>query len=111
MQTLFWLFLGLVAGLLFISLTRRLGELAERRILALGLIAAGLLYAIFAATSDASGWVALELIGVLVFSIFAELGLKRSVWWLAAGWAAHPLWDAGLHLSGVGAQVAPAFYV
>jgi hypothetical protein len=111
MQILIWLFLGLVVGLLFIGVTRRLGENMERRILALSLIAAALIYAVFAAISDASGWIAIELIGVLVFSAFAELGLKRSILWLAAGWALHPLWDAGLHLSGVGANVAPSLYV
>jgi hypothetical protein len=111
MQTLFWLFLGLVVGLVFIGFTRRLGEQVERRILAFGLIAAALVYAILAAISDEPGWIAVELAGVLVFSVFAELGLKRSILWLMVGWTAHPLWDAGLHLSGVGADVAPAFYV
>src|ERR1043165_33422 len=111
MQTLLWLFLGLVVGLLFINVTRRLGEVAERRILAFGLIAAALIYAIFAAASEAAGWVAVELIGVLIFSALAELGLKRSILWLAVGWAAHPLWDAGLHLTGMGANVAPTLYV
>jgi hypothetical protein len=111
MQTLLWLFLGLVVGLLFINVTRRLGEVAERRILAFGLIAAALIYAIFAAASEAAGWIAVELIGVLIFSALAELGLKRSILWLAVGWAAHPLWDAGLHLTGMGANVAPTLYV
>src|SRR5689334_6093845 len=109
MQTLFWLFLGLVVGLVFISFTRRFGEQVERRILAVGLIAAALLYAILAAVSDAPGWIAVELAGVLIFSAMAELGLKRSILWLMVGWAAHPFWDAGLHLAGVGADVAPAF--
>ena len=111
MQTLFWLFLGLVVGLVFIGFTRRLGEKVERRILAFGLIAAALVYAVLAIISDAPGWIAVELAGVLVFSFFAERGLKRSIFWLMVGWAAHPFWDAGLHLSGVGADVAPAFYV
>jgi len=111
MLTLLWLFLGLVVGLLFVNVTRRLGELAERRVLAFSLIGAALIYAIFAAVSDASGWIAIELIGILVFSVFAELGLKRSILWLAAGWALHPLWDAGLHLTGIGANVAPTLYV
>jgi hypothetical protein len=111
MQTLLWLFSGLVVGLLFINVTRRLGEKAERRILAFSLIAAALIYAIFAAASEASGWIAVELIGILIFSVFAELGLKRSILWLAVGWAAHPLWDAGLHLTGMGANVAPTLYV
>ena len=111
MQTLLWLFLGLVVGLLFINVTRRLGEKAERRILAFSLIAAALIYAVFAAASEAAGWIAIELIGVLIFSALAELGLKRSILWLAVGWAAHPLWDAGLHLTGMGANVAPTLYV
>ncbi len=111
MQTIFWLFLGLAAGFVFIIFTRKLSKELERRILALGLVAAALIYAFFAATGYASGWIAVELIGVLIFSAFAELGVKRSVLWLAVGWALHPLWDAGLHLYGVGAYVAPAVYV
>ncbi|HYJ47366.1 MAG TPA: DUF6010 family protein [Pyrinomonadaceae bacterium] len=111
MQTILWLFLGLAAGSVFIIFTRKLGEAAERRVLGLTLVAAALIYAVFAAASNAPGWVAVELIGVLVFSAFAELGVKRSVLWLMAGWAAHPLWDAGLHLYGVGTEVAPAIYV
>ncbi len=30
---------------------------------------------------------------------------------LAAGWALHPIWDAGLHLQGSGATHAPEWYV
>ena len=111
MQTLIWLFLGLAAGAVFIAFTRKLREEVERRVFALALVAAALIYVVFAAMSSEPGWVAVELIGVLVFSALAELGVKRSPLWLMVGWAAHPLWDVGLHLSGVGTEVAPAIYV
>jgi uncharacterized protein DUF6010 len=51
-----------------------------------------------------------EGIGVAVFGSVAVLGIKGSVWWLAAGWAAHPAWDIGLHYLGP-ASLAPAWYV
>lgn len=111
MQTLLWLFLGLVLGLPFVAFTRKLSEEKGRRVLALGLVAAALVYTVFAATGGAAGWIPIELVGVLIFSVFAERGVKGSAMWLAAGWALHPLWDAGLHLSGVGARVAPPYYV
>jgi hypothetical protein len=110
MQTIILLTLGLAVGLIFIAFVRRWHR-AERRILAFSLVAAALIYVGLAAVSNASGWIAVELIGFFIFSIFAQLGLRHSVLWLAAGWAAHPAWDAGLHLFGVGANVAPELYV
>ena len=111
MIVLLWLFLGLAVGLGFVAFTRKYGEEVERRLLALCLMGAALVYVLLAVAAYDSGWMAIELIGLLIFSALAQLGYKRSPLWLAAGWAAHPLWDALLHLSGVGANVAPSIYV
>jgi len=40
----------------------------------------------------------------------ALLGLRGSPYWLAAGWALHPLWDVGLHYIGPGHSFAPMTY-
>jgi hypothetical protein len=50
------------------------------------------------------------LVGGIVFGTMALLGLRGSPWWLAAGWALHPLWDAGLHYFGPGSSFAPEPY-
>jgi hypothetical protein len=111
MQTSLWLFLGLVSGLIFIACTRTLSREVERRFLALGLVVAALAYVWFAARGTGASWLTVELIGLLIFSAVAVLGVKHSILWLAVGWAAHPLWDASLHLAGAGAAYTPAWYV
>ena len=111
MTGLFWFVLGLVLGAVFIVLARRLGLPGERRLLALGLVVAALIYVGFAVASAGGAWIAAELGGVVVFGGLAVLGLKRSPMSLAVGWALHPVWDAGLHLMGAGAAFAPTWYV
>ena len=55
-------------------------------------------------------WVALELLGLVIYGSMAFLGLRRSQWWLVAGWAFHPAWDMALHYFGPGHAFAPAPY-
>lgn len=78
--------------------------------LAVGLTVAALVYVVFAAIAGAWGWLAVELGGVLLYGAFAWLGAYRATLWLAAGWALHVAWDAGLHLAGPGAAIAPSAY-
>jgi hypothetical protein len=49
-------------------------------------------------------------VGVIVFGAMALLGLRDSAWWLAAGWALHPLWDVVLHYWGPGRTFASQPY-
>lgn len=73
---------------------------------------AAAIYVVFAAFGGASpGWLLVETMGVAFYSVFAVLGMRRSRLWLAAGWAAHPAWDGGLHMAGHGAAFSPAWYV
>jgi len=51
-----------------------------------------------------------ELVGVAIFGGMGLLGLRGSPWWLAAGWAAHPIWDIALHYFGPGGSFAPEAY-
>lgn len=109
MMTLIWLVVGLILGEGLLRYARSRGG-DETRILAIGLVVASAFYVGFAALWAAPGWIGVEVLGVVVYAGFAGLGLRRSPMWLAAGWALHPLWDAGLHLVGPGHAFAPSWY-
>lgn len=109
MMTILWLLLGFVLGGLFLVYARAQGH-AQRRVLAFGLVIAAVIYVGFALDGAGPVWVLVEILGVGVYGALAWLGLRRSVLWLALGWALHTLWDAGLHLTGAGAAFAPEWY-
>ena len=74
------------------------------------IVAAGF-YVYFALRSDESAfWIALEVIGIAVYTTIGAFGLRGSPMWLAAGWALHPLWDIVLHYFGPGHAFAPETY-
>jgi hypothetical protein len=76
----------------------RAGARAERKILASFLASMPFVYLFNWAREPAAGWLPVELLGAAVFIGLALLGLKRSVWFLAAGIAAHGvLWDLWHH--------------
>jgi hypothetical protein len=66
----------------------------------------------FAARAGAeSGWLLIELAGVVIYGSIGWIGVRGPLWWLAAAWALHPLWDIGLHYVGPGsAFVHPLRY-
>lgn len=91
--------IGMVSALIFIAIARRSGTDWEKRIYAVGLVIAALIYVGFATIGGASlNWNVIELVGLAVFTLIAALGLKVSAMFLAAGWALHGLWDTLLHL-------------
>jgi uncharacterized membrane protein SirB2 len=98
MEKLFQLILGVVLALLFIWFARTRGPQREPFIYSIGLIIAALFYVAFSVTGATTQWFMLELIGLVVFTIFAVLGLRVSLWLLALGWASHVSWDVLLHL-------------
>jgi hypothetical protein len=97
MRVALQLLAGAVACAAFILLARRLAPRRELRLYALGLIIAALVYVGFVARGASAGWLALELAGLALFTLAALAGLKFSHLILAAGWAAHSLWDVLLH--------------
>ncbi len=101
--------LALVAVAFLLSRFTR--DIVGRSLLAVFLFVAAALYIVFAvrAVEDAY-WVVGELVGVAVYGTMALRGLRGSPWWLAAGWALHPLWDVGLHYFGPGGSFAPVGY-
>src|SRR5918995_6531226 len=52
-------------------------------------------------------WMLVEIAQVFVFGTLALLGLRGSPYWIAAGWALHPLWDVVVHYVGPGRSFAP----
>ena len=107
---------ALVPVMLAFVLSRFVGDFVGRSVLAIFLIMAAGSYQGFAImASDLLGagpiWAPVELVGGVVFGTMALLGLRGSPWWLAAGWAAHPIWDVVLHYFGPGASFAPENYV
>jgi hypothetical protein len=101
---------GVVLATGFVLLVRWSGSFTkEKHLLAIGLVVTALTYVVFGLSSDSSGWIITELAGVAIFAIFAWLGLRRSGWFLAIGWALHPAWDAGLH--GYATPFVPHWYI
>jgi uncharacterized protein DUF6010 len=89
-------------------LSRYVGEIYGRALLAIVLVIAGGAYVGFAVAANASGlWFLAELVQAVALGAFALLGLRGSPYWLAAGWAIHPLWDVVLHYVGAGHAFAP----
>ncbi|HET6975133.1 MAG TPA: DUF6010 family protein [Pyrinomonadaceae bacterium] len=110
MQTVIELVVGFFLGVGFLALIRRSGSYArEKRSIAIGLVVAALIYVGFGIFSGSLRWLLIELAGVPIYAVFAWLGVRRSGWFLAAGWALHPLWDAGLH--DYSTQFVPDWYI
>lgn len=82
-----------------------------RFLLALLLIVAALAYILFAyRTGQETLWFLVELVGVGIYGTMGLMGIRRSPWWLVAGWTLHPLWDMVLHFFGPGHTFAPFTY-
>lgn len=98
MHTLIEIVIGIFLATGFILVGRRSRSYSSEKLsFAIGLVIAALIYLGFALNNDSLGWILIEFAGVPIYAVFAWLGLKKSGWFLAVGWALHPLWDAGLH--------------
>src|ERR1700741_2620446 len=95
MQTGIEIVVGLFLGVGFVLLVRLSASYA--RLFAIGLVVTAVIYVGLAIFNGSVKWISIEVAGVAIFAGFALLGLKKSEWFRAAGWALHPLWDAGLH--------------
>jgi hypothetical protein len=111
LSTVIALLLGAVLALAFVGLARVYPPKRERRVYAVGLVIAALIYVVFGAVGGAGAqWLALEILGVFLYSAAAWGGIGGRPWLLAAGWAAHVAWDVLLHLSGAGSEYTPHWY-
>jgi hypothetical protein len=92
-------------------LSRFIRDIIGRSLLVIFLFAAAGAYFGFALLAAPGPiWVLAELVQVIIFGVIALLGLRGSPWWLATGWALHPLWDVVLHYVGPGHSFAPITY-
>jgi len=92
-------------------LSRFTKDIVGRALLAVMLCGAAVTYIWFAVRAgEGAFWVTGEIIGVGIYGAMGLLGLRGSPLWLAAGWAAHPIWDLALHYVGPGATFAPMEY-
>ena len=98
MEILLQLLLGVALAVLFILFAGTRKPRRERVVYSVGLIVASLVYAAFAVSGASVRQLMNEAVGVAVFTLVAVLGLRASAWWLVFGWAAHVLWDVGIHL-------------
>jgi hypothetical protein len=102
---------GAQLALVAFLLSRFVRDIAGRVLLALVLIVAAVIYVYFAAREGAGAyWLASELVGIAIYGGIGLRGVRGSAWWLAAGWALHPVWDILLHYIGPGHSFAPETY-
>jgi len=111
MSNTLWLILGLVLGTILLIYARSYRGKGEKRILAIALVIAAIIYVVFAVLWGNALWVSIELIGVPIYGVFAWAAMRYSAYWLAFGWLLHPMWDVALHLLGPGNVFAPEWYV
>jgi len=107
------MFAALIAGAALASLLvlfARRGRPGSRRVYAVGLVVAALLYVLFAILGNAPAlWIGIELLGLVLFGFAAYMGV-RAPSLLILGWIAHVAWDVVLHVGAEGADYTPAWY-
>jgi hypothetical protein len=109
--TILALLLGIVFSLGLVRMARTYPPEGERRVYAVGLVIAAILYVIFGVVGGAGArWLALESVGVLIYGAAAWVGLRGRSSLLALGWAAHVAWDVPLHVSGAAVEYTPRWY-
>ena len=103
---------GFVLSTIAFLLSRFVRDIAGRTVLATVLFAAAGAYFGFAFNETTPRvWVLIELLQVVAFGLFGLYGWRGSPYWLALGYALHPLWDFGVHHLGPGRTFAPLAYV
>lgn len=100
-----------VLSLIAFLLSRFVRDVVGRTLLATVLFAAAGAYFGFAFNPGTPRiWVLIELLQVIAFGTLGLYGWRGSPYWLALGYALHPVWDFGLHYVGPGNSFAPLPY-
>lgn len=103
--------IGAILAVALIRLARKIPPARERRIYAVGLVVAAIVYVVLGVAGRATTrWLAWESIGVFIYGTAALVGLRGWPALLALGWAAHVAWDVLLHVNGAGAEYTPHWY-
>jgi hypothetical protein len=101
-----------VLSLIAFLLSRFVRDAVGRTLLATVLFAAAGAYLGFAFNDyTARYWVLIELLQVVAFGTLGLYGWRGSPYWLALGYALHPVWDFGVHHLGTGRAFTPLAYV
>ena len=101
---------GIVLVVIAFLLSRFPRDIIGRSVLVIFLFIAGGAYVGFVVGAGASGlWFLAEVVHVVIGAL-GLLGLRGSPYWLAAGWAVHPIWDFVPHYIGPGHEFAPAVW-
>ena len=123
---------GAVTSAIAFLLSRFARDIAGRAFLVILLFTATGAYFGFAVMAQAGPlWLLIELAHIIGFGVMGLLGLRgskdlhssadlrdstelrgstdlsRSAYWIAAGWALHPVWDVAVHYFGPGNSFAP----
>ncbi|HET6891265.1 MAG TPA: DUF6010 family protein [Pyrinomonadaceae bacterium] len=116
---------GAMTAAVAFLLSRFTRDIAGRAFLVILLFTAAGAYFGFAVMGQAGPlWLLIELAHIIGFGVMGLLGLRgsdargladlhdladsrRSAYWIAAGWALHPVWDIALHYFGPGDTFAP----
>lgn len=98
---------GAVLSLVSFLLSRFVGDIVGRTLLATVLFAAAGAYFGFAFEERVPRiWVLIELLQCLAVGTLGLYGWRGNAKWLALGWALHPLWDFVVHYVGPGRAFA-----
>ncbi len=101
---------GLVGSLALVLLTRSLAPRRELFVYGVGLGITAVAYVVFALLNGAPArYLALELVGAVLFGSAAVFGTRPWPALLALGFTAHVVWDLFLHPAG-GPAYAPVWY-
>lgn len=99
---------AIVLSVIAFLLSRFAGDIYGRSLLVIFLFIAGGAYVGFAVGAGVSRlWVLAEVVHVVVLGALGLPGLRGSPYWIAAGWAIHPIWDFVPHYLGPGHAFAP----
>jgi hypothetical protein len=110
MQLFIEIFIGIIWASGFIFFVRKSGNFdVEKRFYAIGLIITALIYFGFGLFAETLDWKIIEFLGIPIYGVFAWLGVKKSGYYLAFGWAFHVAWDAVLH--GINTPFVPHWYI
>ncbi|HET9478173.1 MAG TPA: DUF6010 family protein [Pyrinomonadaceae bacterium] len=102
---------GALLSLIAFLLSRFVRDIVGRTLLATVLFAAAGAYLGFAFNPTTPRiWLLMELLQVIAFGTLGLYGWRGSPYWLALGWALHPVWDFALHYVGPGNTFAPLPY-
>ena len=96
-EILFYLLTGvaLASGMLFYIRTYSVNR--KYRLLCLVLFIASAIYVVFALTTLNEIWIAVEVVGLLLFLLFIWMAFHYSMWFVVMGWVTHIVWDVGVH--------------